>query len=521
MLRDLPSTPPQGCPIAVRETSRRRHHDFLASLLRAAAVALVGGSLAIGLAIPQASADDLDDQKARIEQQLVQTRSQLNHSTQELNTAAAAVERSRIELEDAQAQLALTRVELAKAEKRDAALEAKLAAARKKLAKTRKQIESGVAKLDAQRGQVGAVVQSQWQQKTNLMPVAVLAQSGSTRDLQTRLQLSKTMFDASESKMKALQEAQRALNAKRAEQTTIEAEIAVDRKAAADNLELRKGLEARAAGQAQQVTALVAANVKAQQSAAAEVTADQQQYAQLTAERAETERLIKARIEAQRRAAAAAAAAEAAKRAAEARAAEARRQAELRAAQQRAAQIRDAQARAAANRAAEQRAAEQKAAQERQAANNNSNSGGNSNNSSGGSAPSGGGLSLPVSAPITSPFGMRFHPVLKVYKLHDGTDFGAGCGTPIRAVYSGTVVQKQNWNTALGNRVVIDHGSVNGTYVSAGYNHAMQPMNVSVGQRVSKGQVIGYVGTTGYSTGCHLHFQMWKNGNISNPMSMF
>src|SRR4030095_12293175 len=113
--------------------------------------------------------------------------------------------------------------------------------------------------------------------------------------------------------------------------------------------------------------------------------------------------------------------------------------------------------------------------------------------------------SYPLSAPITSPFGMRFHPVLHYWKLHDGTDFGAGCGTAIRAPYAGRVAERY-YNGGYGNRLMIDHGFRSGKYVTTGYNHASGYV-VHVGQHVHKGQVIGYVGSTGYSTGCHLHFE--------------
>ena len=125
----------------------------------------------------------------------------------------------------------------------------------------------------------------------------------------------------------------------------------------------------------------------------------------------------------------------------------------------------------------------------------------------------------PVPGPITSPYGMRFHPVLHYWKLHDGTDFRAGCGTTIRAPYSGRVEEKY-YNGGYGNRLMIDHGYVRGKYVTTGYNHAIR-YTVGVGQRVRKGQVIGYVGSTGYSTGCHLHLMVWLNGRVTNPMRWF
>ena len=81
-----------------------------------------------------------------------------------------------------------------------------------------------------------------------------------------------------------------------------------------------------------------------------------------------------------------------------------------------------------------------------------------------------GALAYPVIAGITSPYGMRTNPVTGIYKLHDGTDFGVGCGTPVHAAASGTVIQ-----TALtigyGNQLVIDHGVVRGVGLATSYNH--------------------------------------------------
>ncbi|WP_394214127.1 M23 family metallopeptidase [Brachybacterium vulturis] len=121
----------------------------------------------------------------------------------------------------------------------------------------------------------------------------------------------------------------------------------------------------------------------------------------------------------------------------------------------------------------------------------------------------------PVSGPITSGFGGRMHPVLGYFKGHDGVDFGAACGTPVAAAQSGTVVAVE-YHHASGKRVKVDHG--NG--VVTGYYH-LQGYNTSVGATVAAGETIGYVGSTGRSTGCHLHFaKMDEAGNYSNPMSI-
>jgi murein DD-endopeptidase MepM/ murein hydrolase activator NlpD len=123
----------------------------------------------------------------------------------------------------------------------------------------------------------------------------------------------------------------------------------------------------------------------------------------------------------------------------------------------------------------------------------------------------------PVPGAVTSAFGMRLHPVLKIWKLHDGTDFAAACGTAIRAPYGG-VVTRASFSSAYGKRLFVSHGSVDGVRVETAFNHAARYL-VRPGQRVSPGQVIGAVGSTGLSTGCHLHLMVWLNGRLSNPMN--
>ncbi|MBE9403069.1 peptidoglycan DD-metalloendopeptidase family protein [Brachybacterium sp. Marseille-Q2903] len=128
---------------------------------------------------------------------------------------------------------------------------------------------------------------------------------------------------------------------------------------------------------------------------------------------------------------------------------------------------------------------------------------------------SSGGYVRPVGGPITSGYGYRTHPVLGYSKMHDGVDFGASCGTPVHSAQSGTVIAVE-YNGASGKRVKVDHG--NG--VITGYYH-LQSYGTSVGATVEAGEVIGYVGSTGRSTGCHLHFaKMDEAGTYSNPMSL-
>ena len=126
-------------------------------------------------------------------------------------------------------------------------------------------------------------------------------------------------------------------------------------------------------------------------------------------------------------------------------------------------------------------------------------------------------LSPPVAgARISSQYGYRIHPILGYRKLHAGTDFAAPCGTPITAAADGTVVTA-GWGGGFGNLVVVAHGDIGGSSLATAYAHQSR-LAVSAGQQVSRGQVIGYIGTTGSSTGCHLHLETRVAGTPVNPM---
>lgn len=122
---------------------------------------------------------------------------------------------------------------------------------------------------------------------------------------------------------------------------------------------------------------------------------------------------------------------------------------------------------------------------------------------------------VPSSYQITSPFGYRMHPVLKVWKGHTGVDIGVASGSNIVAAASGTVIIA-SWYGGYGNAVVIDHGS--GISTLYGHNSSLK---VSVGQKVSKGQSIAVSGSTGISTGPHCHFEVRINGDYVDPMKYF
>lgn len=127
------------------------------------------------------------------------------------------------------------------------------------------------------------------------------------------------------------------------------------------------------------------------------------------------------------------------------------------------------------------------------------------------------GFIKPVNAPAGSGFGLRFHPILHYWRMHWGTDFGAACGAPIRAMANGKVIQA-GWTTyGFGNFTLISYGHMLGANLVSGYAHQSKII-VRAGQHVKQGQIVGYVGTTGLSTGCHLHLQVYRNGTRVNPM---
>ena len=137
----------------------------------------------------------------------------------------------------------------------------------------------------------------------------------------------------------------------------------------------------------------------------------------------------------------------------------------------------------------------------------------------GGGGPSNGFLNYPVNGYITSPFGYRVHPIYGYYSLHNGVDFGASCGAPLYAGANGTVLSQYS-DSVWGNRLILDHGYKRGVGLATIYNHATAYV-VGVGDRVSRGQLVGYVGSTGWSTGCHLHFTVMANGRAVDPMNWF
>jgi len=128
-------------------------------------------------------------------------------------------------------------------------------------------------------------------------------------------------------------------------------------------------------------------------------------------------------------------------------------------------------------------------------------------------------LSFPTKVPYkTSSFGMRVHPIYGYARLHAGTDLRAYCGTPIYAAATGTV-EWATYQPGYGNQVLIDHGYIGGKSLITNYNH-LSRYAVRSGQKVARGDLLGYSGNTGSSTACHLHFETYVNGVVVNPETL-
>jgi murein DD-endopeptidase MepM/ murein hydrolase activator NlpD len=120
---------------------------------------------------------------------------------------------------------------------------------------------------------------------------------------------------------------------------------------------------------------------------------------------------------------------------------------------------------------------------------------------------------VPGQYKITSPFGNRLHPISKQYKMHTGIDISGPKGTPVVAAQTGTVVYA-NWFGSYGKAIIVDHGGG----ITTLYAHN-DTINVSVGSVVKKGDNIALLGSTGYSTGPHLHFEVRINGEYVEPLT--
>lgn len=419
-----------------------------------ALIAVLAVTLAVSLGSP-AGADDLKDRRDDVRKAVVASKRDVSESKAEMSKAVAKLARSQAALAKAQRMLTAASDAVADAKAVDAAIGRRLAAAQVKLEAAKRAVAKAKAAVASQLSLMGQAAREAYQQQSDLVGLSVVFDSASTGDLSQRLQWSTTIFDATSAQMTRLRALQATMVAAQKAQAEIERQIAADKAEAAANVAELKVLQSRAALAKNAVATKVLDLAKAKRAAQSDLNAERAAYRALQSE--------EARISA-----------EIARRAAIARkkalAAEAKRRAAARKA-----------GKTYVPRAASSR-----------------------------------GFIRPVNASPGSPFGLRFHPILHVWRMHRGTDFGAACGLPIYAANDGRVASAGRQG-GFGNYTVLDHGIIGGSYVSTGYAHQSRII-VHRGQRVKRGQLIGYVGTTGLSTGCHLHLQVYVNGGVVNPM---
>ena len=436
-------------------------------------------------AVPSGSAQELDDRKERIERQIELTEKQLDQSSARLVATTQRLADAVTALDGARTTLAQTRAQLAAAQALDRKLQAELAEAVVDLTRARAALARGRASVSESEQALRTIAVQQYSSGgLELMALSTVFTSQNPAELTGQLNSQRSVLDKETATLARLEASQVMLAIQASTFRKAKRLVAERRAVALENLELRTQLESQAEQAQVRIKDLVVVRKERRQKAADTKAEDLRQLEEFQNEREQISALLKRRAE-------------------------------------------EAQARAAAARA---RAAKAKAAADRRAQAKAEEANGTGHHDSTGRSrstshdapqqppqPAPDGLIHPVDGYVTSSYGMRLHPVYKRWSLHDGTDFGASCGTPIRAATSGTVVGRY-YDSAYGNRVIIDHGLVGGVGLGTSYNH-MSAFSANVGQRVQRGDVIGFVGTTGYSTGCHLHFMVFENGAAVDPMN--
>jgi murein DD-endopeptidase MepM/ murein hydrolase activator NlpD len=417
-------------------------------------IAALALSLTVGLVSP-AAADDLNDKRDHVRKAIVASKQDVSESKAEMSKAVAKLATARSALAKAQRALVAAAQAVADAKTQDAAIGARLATARDKLTQAKQAVAAAKADVEAQLSVMGQAAREAFQQQTDLVGLSVVFDSEDTGDLSQRLHWSTTVFDATTAQLARLRELKAKLVAAQQAQAVIEKQIAADKAESEANVAELKVLQSQAALAKANVSGKVANLAKAKRAAQADLDADNAQYRQLQSQEAKISAEIRRRAEIARKKAAAA----------------------------------EAKRRAAAKKAGKTYVPRTESAK---------------------------GFIRPVNASPGSPFGLRFHPILHVWRMHRGTDFGAPCGMAIYAANDGRVASAGRQG-GFGNYTVIDHGIIGGKYVSTGYAHQSRII-VHRGQHVKQGQLIGYVGTTGLSTGCHLHLQVYVNGGVVNPL---
>ncbi len=438
--------------------------------MSAALTVLVGFVVITGPAAAD-EMDDLQDQQDQNAAEREQLASALEGTDAELAATYLALADTNYRLPIAEAELVTANSELAAAERHRDSVQSRLEIAEGQQADLIAEIAAGEAEILETEGAMGEVARSAYRGNGSVSALAVVLDATSTEDFASQYSV---MNSALRTQNQTLTDLENLTAINRNRQVRLDAvQVRIS--------ELK--VEADAAVAAAEVARQTAADLVAE---IARLKADQEaQAASLETLKAE----------------------------------QADRQAELEAEnQQIATEINALAAEQAAERARQQAAL---------AAQQNSGSGGGGGGGGGGGAaapPPGSTFIPPISRSlhVTSSYGYRVYPITGGWFMHNGVDLRSSCGEAQMASASGRVIAVRGaaGNGTHGNQVMIDHGVINGNSWVTVYNH-MSRFNTYVGQQVGQGQVIGYTGATGNVTGCHVHFEIWRNGSTVDPMNYF
>lgn len=475
-------------------TARPAAHRLLPrSLRRAAVVTCVALTASLGVTAAATAADDSTKRKAQSEkaQADADVRSltdDLHDTDAELSAAYQALQETQSRIPAAEAALRAAQdaeaVAIAEEQKARTALEvaqAKEERARDALAKTTEAIESSrdnVARFAAQIYQ---------EQGGGLGELAIAMEATTPQEFADRLALVDTVMDVQHGQIGQLNTAK----ADQAAQEALLEALRIEKEEA--QAQAQAALERAAAARAQADEAKrTLDNLAAQQQAQAANLETQKEATQVRLDSAQSEQQ---RLEGVLK--------------------EIARQEKLKA-------EREAKARAEreAKAKAEREAKAKRDSDARASRSNSGSSGGSGGSSSSGSSSSSFSLTSPCPSGcwVSSEFGMRMHPILGYSRLHAGRDYAGNTGTRVVAAASGTIISA-GWTSGGGNTLMINHGIHGGVNLVTVYKH-LNGFAVRGGS-VSKGQVVGYIGTTGLSTGPHLHFETYEDGTPVDPRRWF
>jgi murein DD-endopeptidase MepM/ murein hydrolase activator NlpD len=414
---------------------------------------MFAGALAVQPAAQAGPTPDPRAQKKQLDSEINSSKADLDESTDALQKSVKAYDQATAQLQAVQAKYAAMQGQLAAAKAADVVAASKLKDAEQALTMALSDVDAGEVLITQRQQVAGRAVRSAYQQQNSLVGLSIVLRGASPADLATAVQVQRTVFGIEGNAITSLNNAQAQLANKRAKLAEAERVVSAQRAEAARTVQRVTQLTLQVAAAKAEAAKVAQAKLVAYNAAQKAKNADLAQYNSLVAERNRVQQILIARARAEKAAA---------------------------------------------------------LARERARAKKEHRPPGNIPNDSSS-------LSWPINSYISSPYGMRFHPILHYWKLHDGTDFGAACGTPIHAAASGVITDRY-YNGGYGNRLFLNNGIIRGSAITTVYNH-LSRYQARVGQHVRRGQVIGYVGTTGYSTGCHLHFMVYQDGQIANPMN--